>query len=68
MKRAALLAVVLPLAASGAGAGDFRLGAGFDYTSGDYGGTETITQVYASLRVSYRAERWGMRSCSRRWT
>jgi hypothetical protein len=41
--------------------GTFKAGAGVDYTSGEYGGTETINQVYVPVGVAYRAARWGMR-------
>lgn len=53
--------IVLVCAAGAADAGTFRAGAGVDYTSGEYGGTETISQVYVPVSVAYRAARWGVR-------
>lgn len=61
MKPVSLGTLVLMCAAGAADAGTFRAGAGVDYTSGEYGGTETINQVYVPISAAYRADRWGVR-------
>ena len=61
VKPLALSAVLLMSVAGAADAGTFRAGVGLDYTSGDYGGTETITQTYVPVSAAYRTDRWGLR-------
>lgn len=56
-----LNATVLALAAASANAGTLRAGAGVDYTSGDYGGAETINQTYVPVSAAYRSDRWALR-------
>lgn len=41
-------------AAWAAGPDGWRLSAGYQYTSGDYGGVETITETYVPVTVGYR--------------
>ncbi len=43
--------------ASAADPGAWRLSAGYQYTSGEYGGSRTITETYVPVNVSYRYER-----------
>ncbi|HYW92269.1 MAG TPA: hypothetical protein VFA95_07420 [Gammaproteobacteria bacterium] len=37
------------------------LSAGAEYSSGDYGGTSSIDQLYVPLTARYRSGRWGLR-------
>ncbi len=39
----------------------WRFGAGAEYTSGDYGGTETIEEIYAPVSATWRSSRLGVR-------
>lgn len=55
------LALALACAAGSVQAGTLRTGLGVDYTSGTYGGTDTVSQIYVPASVGYRSERWGMR-------
>jgi hypothetical protein len=54
-------ATVLSLGLLRAEAGDFKAGVGVDYTSGDYGGAETINQTYVPFKLAYRTDRLGLR-------
>ena len=45
-------------AAWAAGPDGWRLSAGYQYTSGDYGGSQTITETYVPVTVGYRYG-WG---------
>jgi hypothetical protein len=42
--------------------GTLRLSAGFQYTSGDYGGSETITETYVPFTLAYRYQRMAFRA------
>ena len=48
-------------AAWAADPGSWRLSAGYQYTSGDYGGTQTITETYVPVTISYRYQRVAFR-------
>ncbi len=48
-------------AAWATGPGSWRLSTGYQYTSGDYGGSETITETYVPVTVGYRYGRMGLR-------
>lgn len=41
--------------AAGSGASPWRLSAGYPYTSGDYGGSQTITKTYVPVTGAYRS-------------
>ena len=41
--------------AAGSGASPWRLSAGYQYTSGDYGGSQTITKTYVPVTGAYRS-------------
>lgn len=57
-----LLAVVAMLAAAHVARAEvWKLSAGVDYTSGDYGGDEDITTAYVPFTIKYRGARWGAR-------
>ena len=44
-----------------ADSGPWRLSAGYQYTSGDYGGSQTITETYVPVSVAYRMPWAGIR-------
>ncbi len=48
-------------AATAADAGSFRAGLGYDYTSGAYGGPQTITETYVPVSGAYRLDRFELR-------
>ena len=48
-------------AALAADPGSLRLSAGYQYTSGEYGGSETITETYVPFTLGYRYQRIGLR-------
>lgn len=41
--------------------GALRLSAGYQYTSGDYGGSDTITETYVPVTLAYRYQRLALR-------
>lgn len=41
--------------------GPWRLSTGYQYTSGDYGGSQTITETYVPVTVGYRGDWAGIR-------
>lgn len=58
----ALCLAALPgSAALAADPGSLRLSAGYQYTSGDYGGSQTITETYVPLTLAYRYQRMAFR-------
>lgn len=55
------LAALAGSAASAADPGSLRLSAGYQYTSGDYGGSQTITETYVPFTLAYRYRRMAFR-------
>ena len=55
-----LIGVLLGSAASAADTGAFRASVGYDYTSGKYGGSQTIDETYVPFTVGYRLDRFGL--------
>lgn len=54
---AAALAVCVPAAH----AATWKVAAGVDYTSGEYGGDDDITTLYMPVSIKYRGQHWGAR-------
>jgi len=57
----ACAALAAESAASAADAGSFRAGIGYDYTSGSYGGPQTITETYVPVSGAYRLDQFELR-------
>lgn len=55
-----LIAAALVTAAP-ASAETWKLGAGIDYTNGDYGGDDDVSTLYAPVNIKYRGGRLGLR-------
>lgn len=61
LRRSAAACAALLLLAPPAGAGQFRIGVGAEYTSGDYGGSADVHEIYAPLMLGYDTRRLGLR-------